>query len=109
MCKCETDYVADTLRTYLDAGELNHNGLLLLGAVKNTGGRGGEEGERGGKGGRGWKRESKVQRGDVDGKVKGGGRGGQTKRGEEVRSQVGQIQQELGSRGEEGRNKWDVS
>lgn len=67
--------MADTLRTFLDASELNHNGPLLLGAVKTTGGRGGEAWgeEREGKGG---ERESKVQRGDVDGKVKGGGRGG---------------------------------
>lgn len=44
--------MADTLRTVLDAGKLNHNGSFLLRAVKNTGGRGGEE-EEGGKGGKG--------------------------------------------------------
>lgn len=82
MCKCESDYMADTLRTFLDASELNHNGPLLLGAVKTTGGKGGQGGGKGGKGG---ERESKVQRGDVDGKVKGGGRGGEAKRREEVR------------------------
>ena len=37
----------DTLRTFLDAGELNHNGLLLLGVVKTTGGRGGEGARKG--------------------------------------------------------------
>ena len=41
-CMCESDYMPDTLRTFLDASELNHNGPLLLGAVKTTGGRGGE-------------------------------------------------------------------
>lgn len=46
-------------------------------------------------------RESKVHRGDVDGKVKGGGRGGEAKRRLEVRSQVGETQ-ELGSKEEEG-------
>ena len=40
-------------------------------------------------------RKSKVQRGDAGGKVKGGGRGGgwEAKRREEVRSQVGEIQE----------------
>lgn len=90
--------MADTLRTFLDACKLNHNGPLLLGAVKTTGGRGGEGG---GKGGNGVERESKVHRGDVDGKVKGGGRGGEAKRRLEVRSQVGETQ-ELGSKEEEG-------
>lgn len=32
----------ETLRTFLDASELSHNGPLLLGAVKTAGGRGGE-------------------------------------------------------------------
>lgn len=72
--------MADTPRTFLDAGELDHNGPLLLGAVKTTGGRGGGKG--GGKGG--GDKESKVLRGDVEGKVKGGGRGGQGRRQEEV-------------------------
>lgn len=38
-----TDYMADTPRTFLDASKLNHNGPLLLGAVKTTGGRGGDK------------------------------------------------------------------
>lgn len=47
ICKCEKGYVADTLRTFLEAGEVNHNRALLLGAVKTTGGRGGgEEGRK---------------------------------------------------------------
>lgn len=91
--------MADTLRTFLDAIELNHNGPLLVGAVKTPGGREREGGGKGRKGG-----ESKVQRGDVDGKVKGGGRRGEAKRREEVRSQVGETQ-ELGSKEEEGRNR----
>lgn len=45
--------MADTLRTFLDASELNHNGPLLLGAVKTTGGRGGGEEERRGRVGKG--------------------------------------------------------
>lgn len=76
----------ETLRTFLDASELSHNGPLLLGAVKTAGGRGGEgrEGGKGGKGG-GGQTESKVQRGDVDSKVKGRGkrRRSQKKRGGE--------------------------
>lgn len=61
MCKCETDYMADTRRTFLDASELNHNALLLLGAVKSTGGRGG----RGGGGDGGEEREGEAGRGGV--------------------------------------------
>lgn len=45
--------MADTLRTFLDASELNHNGPLLLGAVKTAGGRGGGEEERRGRVGKG--------------------------------------------------------
>lgn len=65
---------------------LSHNRELLLGAVKSTRGRGEEKGEE--KGGKGEQRETKVQRGDVDGEVKGVGRAAQGKRREEVRSQV---------------------
>lgn len=65
---------------------LNHNGELLLGAVKPTRGRGEEKGEE--REGKGEQTETKVQRGDIDGKVKGVGRGAQGKRREEVRSQV---------------------
>lgn len=68
------------MRTFLDVGKLNHNGPLLLGAVKTTGGRGGDGG--GGKGGKGGEREGKVQRGDVGGKVKGGERQGEAKKEE---------------------------
>ena len=103
-CMCESDYMPDTLRTFLDASELNHNGPLLLGAVKTTGGRGGEA-WGGRKGRERWgKRGSKVQRGDVG---EGGGERWRKRRTrsqeklEEVRSQVGKTQ-ELG-RKEEGR------
>lgn len=54
----------ETLRTFLDASELSHNGPLLLGAVKTAGGRGGEgrEGGKGGKGG-GGRRRAKFREG----------------------------------------------
>lgn len=39
--------MAKIRRTFVDASKLNHNGPLLLGAVKTTGGRGGEGGRKG--------------------------------------------------------------
>lgn len=82
---------------------MNHNGPLLLGAVKTAGGREGGEGwgRRKGSGGCGG---SKVQRGDVNGKVKGEGREEEAKTGERGGMKPGRKKRhELGSKEEEGR------
>lgn len=82
---------------------MNHNGPLLLGAVKTAGGREGGEGwgRRKGSGGCGG---SKVHRGDVDGKVKGEGREEEAKTGERGGMKPGRKKRhELGSKDEEGR------
>lgn len=85
-----------TLRTLLDA---KPQWRAPPGGCKTHQRKRGREG--GGKGGKGEQTETKVQRGDIDGKVKGVGRGAQGKRREEVRSQVWQIQ-ELGNKRKEG-------
>lgn len=81
---------------------MNHNGTLLLGAVKTAGGREGEGwGRRKGSGGC---EGSRVQRGDVDGKVKGEGREEEAKTGERGGMKPGRKKRhELGSKEEEGR------
>lgn len=82
---------------------MNHNGLLLLGAVKTAGGREGGEGCGRGKGSGGCG-GSKVQRGDVEGKVKGEGREEEAKTGERGGMKPGRKKRhELGSKEEEGR------